>query len=380
MRKEQFIAFMDTPEKLSGDSVTLLEGLVKEFPYCQTAQLLLVKGLHNENSIRYGSMLKIAAAHAGDRKVLYQLIMRKAPAETTVDEPASAETNELAVTENDSEILNNLEISAQEEPKPVEEPAEIKTVEEPEPAEIPAEPIVKAEEPAATEEKQDPEEKKEPETEQQPEIKPEEEVKEEPQKEEEPPVAFSVDDIPTLEQNILAEAISKSIELEVGNEIPEERPEVQEETVAEAIEEQGSEEQESFDESGSYSFTEWLKHAKPGKKEAENTAEDGEDKAEPKKRSRKNIDDLIDKFIREEPKISRPGVKQDFFSPVNQARQSVQEADDLITETLANIYLKQGSYAKALRAYESLILKFPEKKLYFAARIKEIKKIIKEQK
>lgn len=372
---------MDSPEKLSGQSVSLLEGLAKEFPYCQTAHLLLVKGLHNENSIRYGSMLKIAAAHAGDRKVLYQLVMRKAPAESPADESSPEVTTTLAVSENDSEILNNLEISAQEEQKPAGEQPEVTVEAEPEVSQTQPTPILIAEEPAVTEEIQTPGEKQEPETEPLLETKPQEEVSPETLKEEDLKyAAFSVDDIPSLEQNILVEAISKSIELEVSSELPEEKHENEGEPKIEAIKDQTEPEPEKFDDAGTHSFTEWLKHAKPGKKENETTASEEEVKEEPRKKTRKNIDDLIDKFIREEPKISRPGVKQDFFSPVSQARQSVQEADDLITETLANIYLKQGSYAKALKAYESLILKFPEKKLYFAARIKEIKKIIKEQK
>lgn len=65
-----------------------------------------------------------------------------------------------------------------------------------------------------------------------------------------------------------------------------------------------------------------------------------------------------------------------FFSPAQMAKKSVEENDDFITETLANLYYKQGNYTKALDAYKKLSLKFPEKKRYFAAQIKIIKEKI----
>jgi tetratricopeptide (TPR) repeat protein len=82
---------------------------------------------------------------------------------------------------------------------------------------------------------------------------------------------------------------------------------------------------------------------------------------------------LIDSFIATNPKIV----------PVATAKQnkdisqeSVQENDHYLTDTLAQIYLKQGNYAKAILAYEKLSLKFPEKSTYFAGQIAEIKRII----
>jgi len=53
--------------------------------------------------------------------------------------------------------------------------------------------------------------------------------------------------------------------------------------------------------------------------------------------------------------------------------------EDLITETLANVYLKQGLYNEALLSYEKLSLKFPEKNSYFATQIEKIKKLISKE-
>ena len=74
MNQQQFINFLSHPEQLSGENAVLLNNLLKDFPYFQSAQLLYLKTLHNEKSIHYQSQLKVAAAYAANRKALYYLI------------------------------------------------------------------------------------------------------------------------------------------------------------------------------------------------------------------------------------------------------------------------------------------------------------------
>lgn len=81
--------------------------------------------------------------------------------------------------------------------------------------------------------------------------------------------------------------------------------------------------------------------------------------------------DIIEKFIRENPVISRQ--KPDFYNPVSAAQQSVVDQENIVSETLANIYIKQGHFEKAIKTFEKLSLKYPEKSSYFAALIEETK-------
>ena len=53
--------------------------------------------------------------------------------------------------------------------------------------------------------------------------------------------------------------------------------------------------------------------------------------------------------------------------------------DELMTETLAKVFVKQKKYRKAIEAYQILGLKYPEKNSLFANQIKEIKKIKKQK-
>jgi hypothetical protein len=56
------------------------------------------------------------------------------------------------------------------------------------------------------------------------------------------------------------------------------------------------------------------------------------------------------------------------------AERSVAENQDVISETLAKLYAKQGYRDKAAQMYARLALLFPEKSPYFAAEIEKLKK------
>ena len=92
--------------------------------------------------------------------------------------------------------------------------------------------------------------------------------------------------------------------------------------------------------------------------------------------SESNLDykiDLIDKFIKNSPKIN---IDKEYKSDIEIIPES-KIKDDLITETLAKIYIDQKKYNKAMKAYNILSLKYPKKSSFFADQIERIKNLKK---
>ena len=82
--------------------------------------------------------------------------------------------------------------------------------------------------------------------------------------------------------------------------------------------------------------------------------------------------EIIDQFIKTQPSIS----------PAKSAQPKAEDLSDkydiygenIVSETLVEILLKQGKKEKAVEMLKKLIWKFPQKKAYFAAQIEELKK------
>ena len=81
---------------------------------------------------------------------------------------------------------------------------------------------------------------------------------------------------------------------------------------------------------------------------------------------------VIEKFIEKEPKISKLKEESDFI-----VKEKSTNISHLMTETLANLYVEQKLYAKAIKAYEVLIEKHPQKEERFNEKIQEIKDLRK---
>ena len=435
MDYNQFMKIMGQDEESIKESIGTLQEFVNEFPYFQSAHALLAKSMHVHQHVRFEKQLKIASAYAGDRKSLYDLIHSKksklvlektAPIDSPFISPLIPEIDEsenkfevkLIAKEEESveeEIIfefpfvnhlaermqddvNKYEIKERIEndfESPAEDPHDIirkrlieilglkdDIKEESNPDNFIIE--TKNESLPAWDEKQinavsikteSPSEKSEtfPET-----VEPKDEFEQ----------LFD-------ESNKAVDFIQKAeIEYALESTL------IQSLEKLPIIENVKHKEKQEFvkDEKEGLSFYDWLKiktteeygrieevhayetdeiHSEDKKNTGEKIIESGLLTEEVEEKKSGEISLLIDRFIETSPKIIPS--KAEFYSPSNQAKKSITEDEDLVSETLAKIYHQQGNLLKARSSYQKLSLLFPEKMAYFATLIFELDKAINNQ-
>lgn len=369
---EKIGQYIADPSTIHPTDLDELKGLTEKFPYCSSLHILHLKAMALADHIDFESELKLTAAHLNDREHLYRLIhFGTSPEETDV-------TEEVSAIEQETEL-------------PVEETAQKEEVVPEEESDAPEEIIAEEKEEHYTE----------------PDTELTEEVVEEIPDEKE---IIHSEQTETTDDLLETEIINAAIDVayvptgvteedteEAVDAIDEELDEI--ETVQEEPSETTAEVDPEPEMNENISFIEWLRikqqrAASPAQEnkepveEIDNPIEEevkAEEKLTPaeeeevvetasKKTSKQKIDALLDKFIREEPTISRP--VKDFYNPAKTAKKSIQESDDLVSETLAKIHVMQKNYSKAISAYEQLILLYPEKKAFFASQIEKIKQEI----
>ncbi len=97
-------------------------------------------------------------------------------------------------------------------------------------------------------------------------------------------------------------------------------------------------------------------------------------KVSPEGPKQKEQIEIIENFIKNQPSITKNKLVTSPPTSTDLAEKSLVYGDNIITETLVEILLKQGKKDKAIEVLKKLIWKFPQKKAYFAAQIEELKK------
>ncbi|MGJ8733916.1 MAG: hypothetical protein ACSHW4_12245 [Cellulophaga sp.] len=342
MKITDFTHLLQQPESINSVAqINQLEEIITDYPYFQAAHAIHLKGLKNTNSFKYNNALKVTAAHTTNRDVLFDFITSPEFLNNTATIKEIRENANLkklnVVSEEVASPPNMLEES---EDKPL--PQNIDDAE-------------KILDDALFETK--------------------EVIKEE---EEEEAIAVeqleTPNDIDELEvkaqEDALKNRTEETTELLLTEKPEEEKTESEKLNIGEPL---------NFTKKEKHSFTQWLQLTTPKPEDEEDKIEEGI-KEEPviveevKQKKNKKFD-LIDKFIKTNPKI-KPAknieTKVDISSSVKLNK------DELMTETLAKVYLEQKKYKKAIQAYRILSLKYPEKSSFFANRIKSVEKIQKE--
>lgn len=179
------------------------------------------------------------------------------------------------------------------------------------------------------------------------------EVVQEPANTDEPEISSELKE---LDQDVLIEAINTSIQLDVDQLLEEEVSDSLKDWTASSIH---LDKEETKEISKPTKFSDWLFAMKDTEASMSKSQE---------KPALLSSADLIERFIKTKPR--KIDVTKEPVTPQEMGKLSLVEDEGFVTETLAEIYAKQGKYHKAIKIYEQLSLKNPEKKVFFASRIR----------
>ena len=173
-------------------------------------------------------------------------------------------------------------------------------------------------------------------------------------------------------EEVKNETILSEIEADNAEEYHEENQDFEAKTEIEGTVSEGSEAQQRENtteqaQEEQLNYFEWIKQSSKNSVDASNELETEE-------QERKYA--LLDAFLERNPKI----VPSDEIKEIDIDAASSIEDNNLITETMAQLYMGQKQFKKAIEAYKTLILKYPEKSSFFAIQIQEAQRLIDHQK
>ena len=430
MKKEEFLSLLNNKKAARNTAeISALKQMIEAYPYMQNAWALYLKGIDIDKDEAFESALKKTAIRTNDRALLFDYINTPEEIETAAaTEQNTVEENKVEFTESDqpeeskeeqstesfvNELINSAatdDLSLSEE---IEETEETETT----PAEIPDQNISFGEEKNTfstraekldidanetvleeilhtTEEEQsalaettedlqeltEEEEKVDDTAEAQSKEIEEETVLAEDHEDEENEdfnakirrLEVIINEMSFDEKKIDAEQIIQAeIEVETESAEASASEEVQSEkveettlpTASDSIEEDKAEEET---EAPQLNYFEWIKQSSKKDVVVSNALETEE-------QERKFA--LLDAFLESNPKI----VPSDEIQEIDIEAASSIEDESLITETMAQLYMNQKQFKKAITAYKALILKYPEKSSFFAIQIQEAQGFLDKQ-
>ncbi len=318
MNKLQFTEILNNPESVNEVTLSGIKEIIEEYPFFQIGRMLWLKNLHKLDSIKYNSELKSSAAYIADRTKLFQLINninKDNDNNLVVDEVEDIKIKEVVTEEVNIEENKTSDI-ADKQPEPKETQIQ-KDVSTPVTA---IDNYLKASDDFIDEDNTLYNFK--------PRIVLEEQANNE------------IQDIVLPAADLLDYEMTSSSSYSLPS--------------------MGQIEEVTTDDSRS--FSDWLHvmHYSSPKTEEE-------EKKQPKK---KGID-LIENFLSSNPQIIPDPAKK--AKDVDLSDKNIDAEEDILSETLAKIHIKQGNKSKAIAIFEKLRLKYPEKSAYFARRIKKLK-------
>ena len=327
--QHQFTHWLQSPHLVNAECIPALEELTRAYPWFAQAHALLALAKKNSGAPDFQNQLHQAALRAPDRRFIYHLL----------EPPVAQQQHEVALDEEpivvENVVVENIVEEIKVETTPIEDWVDVLLEDIP---------VVVVDEDWVDIQLDITQEKNENESET------------ETERIEPTPLPESVEfsELGELGQDILNKAISSSIELEVSEkEVPiapqPEAPNYDDDFLNFIAHSIGELAEPSNHNDG------WTE---PASKEEVNTSA--------------SVNPIIEKFIQNEPQINRGKAVE--YAAGNMAKESLEEDVNLVTETMAKLYVKQGKLDKARKAYKKLIELYPEKSVYFAGQLKNLNK------
>ena len=323
MNTTAFHNLLENPNTLSEVDLQDLKTIVDEFPYAQSVRALYLKKLKQNDSFKYNHNLKVTAAYTTDRSVLFDFITSQEFNQNSISESIKQNTQRLNAIPVDFENISEQTKSDQqdfeshlESNKAVLDPGLFKEKQE-----------------TLTND------------------------------------ASTENTTPSSEPELTSEESELTVEEKEVSTKPEDTLKI-----GQPLE---------FTKDETHSFSEWLNLTKfkPIERETKNESTEAIEDAKEEESAKKDTiikstiakkNKLIEAFISKNHKLEP---KRDVENKVNIAKAQMIPQEELMTETLARIYLEQKNYKKAIQSYKILSLKYPEKNGFFADQIKAVKQL-----
>lgn len=367
MNTKDFLKILKVPAQLQSEQILDIENVIHSFPYFQAARVLYLKGLKNQNSFRYNNSLKTTAIHTTNRSVLFHFItsdtfhdsFSKNQESKIIEKIESIDKTVIENLNKENNLLENKntkELSFEIDARNVEyiDETSIETLQKEVALNTQKEELKILKEKEKKGKIQD--------TQYSNYSKSDGLSFEMDSKEAVQPVD-NVETSPVIDSS---DSNAQRIRFElIQEEFSKSKPVVSqsEETAISVDLDKGK--PIHFNKDDTFSFNEWLQLSSltPIDRTSKEIVLRDKNRA------------LIDEFIYTNPKI-KPSKLAGFTVNFNQVEEI--ESDVVMTETLARVYTNQKKYNSAIKAYEVLSLKFPEKSSFFADQIKMLENLKQE--